>query len=90
MSPRNGVQHNVLHNVLYNNFISVIFLDNFIDGEALILLIEDFKEFSHIIPQSGMRMKLKKLIENVCDQQLQARNFGRLKLYSHCHNAVIA
>ena len=38
------------------------FSDNCIDGAALIALKDDFREFKEIVPQSGMRLKLKGLI----------------------------
>ena len=37
-------------------------LENCIDGPALAMLPQDFEEFSHLIPQSGIRIKLKGLI----------------------------
>ena len=36
--------------------------DNYIDGAALIELKEDFTEFKQMVPQSGLRLKLKGLI----------------------------
>ena len=39
-----------------------LFSDNYIDGAALIGLKEDFTEFKEMVPQSGLRLKLKGLI----------------------------
>ena len=38
------------------------YLENYIDGPALAMLPQDFEEFCHLIPQSGIRIKLKGLI----------------------------
>ena len=43
----------------------LLFIENNIDGAALAVLPEDFIEFSHLVPQSGMRIKLKAAIENL-------------------------
>ena len=40
----------------------MFYLDNDIDGPALAMLPQDFEEFCHLIPQSGIRIKLKSLI----------------------------
>ena len=40
--------------------------DNYIDGAALVTLPDDFQEFQHLVPQSGLRrlrMKLKEIIQ---------------------------
>ena len=39
---------------------------NFIDGDALVMLPNDFEEFCHLVPQSGIRMKLKAVVEKQC------------------------
>ena len=36
-----------------------LFIENDIDGAALAKLPEDFVEFSHLVPRSGLRIKLK-------------------------------
>lgn len=41
---------------------SVLVSDNYIDGAALIGLQEEFTEFKQMVPQSGLRLKLKGLI----------------------------
>ena len=38
------------------------FLDNYIDGSALAALPDDLDEFKLLVPQSGMRIKLKSII----------------------------
>ena len=45
----------------YNNYI---FTENHIDGIALVALPEDFEEFKHLVPSSGLRMRIKALIRN--------------------------
>ena len=40
----------------------VLVSDNYIDGAALIELKEDITEFKQMVPQSGLRLKLKGLI----------------------------
>lgn len=45
---------------VYDLFLLVS--DNYIDGAALIGLQEDFTEFKQMVPQSGLRLKLKGLI----------------------------
>ena len=39
---------------------------NFIDGDALLMLPNDFDEFCHLVPQGGIRMKLKAVVEKYC------------------------
>ena len=36
---------------------------NFIDGHTLVMLPKDFEEFSHLVPQSTIRMRLKALMQ---------------------------
>lgn len=50
----------ILYN--YNYYMYFKLTDNIIDGESLMSLIEDLGEFQMIVPQSGLRMKLKKLL----------------------------
>ena len=40
------------------------FTENHIDGIALVALPEDFEEFKHLIPSTGLRMRIKALIRN--------------------------
>ena len=40
-----------------------VIVANFIDGAALAVLPDDFVEFSHLLPKSGLRIKLKAAIE---------------------------
>ena len=47
------------------SFYSAYIVANFIDGEALAALPDDFTEFSHLVPQSGLRIKLKAAIEKI-------------------------
>ena len=46
----------MLHEFTY----SIFCIENFIDGHALVMLP---KEFNHLVPQSGIRMKRKAMIE---------------------------
>ena len=46
-------------------FYSAYIVANFIDGAALAVLPDDFTEFSHLVPQSGLRIKLKAVIEKL-------------------------
>ena len=48
-----------------------LFIENYIDGAALAVLPEDFLEFSHLVPQSGMRIKLKAAIEKLMHSDYQ-------------------
>lgn len=50
---------------VYIELLFIFLIDNFIDGAALALLPEDFVEFSQLIPQSGLGMKLKKAIDKM-------------------------
>ena len=50
-----------VHRHIYNNYI---FTENHIDGIALVALPEDFEEFKHLVPSSGLRMCIKALIRN--------------------------
>ena len=36
--------------------------DNYVDGSALLALKDDFTEFRLMVPQSGLRLKLKAVI----------------------------
>ena len=45
-------------------YINYIFTENHIDGIALVALPEDFEEFKHLVPSSGLRMRIKALIRN--------------------------
>ena len=47
------------------SFHSAYIVANFIDGAALAVLPDDFTEFSHAVPQSGLRIKLKAAIEKL-------------------------
>ena len=44
------------------HYCVLFFSDNYIDGPALIGLKDDFEEFKEMVPQSGLRIKLKALI----------------------------
>lgn len=48
--------------------------DNYIDGAALIGLQEDFTEFKQMVPQSGLRLKLKGLIGK-CPSMIYVSSF---------------
>lgn len=53
------------HTIRGSKYPSIfLFSDNFIDGESLLTLIDDLDEFKLMVPQSGLRMKLKKLLTN--------------------------
>ena len=41
------------------------FLENDIDGQLLLLMINDISEFSAVIPKSGHRLKLKKFVSQL-------------------------
>ena len=43
----------------------LLFIENDTDGAALAILPEDLVEFSHLVPQSGLRIKLKAAIEKL-------------------------
>ena len=49
--------------VNYN--VYVFLTDNHIDGVALFALPEDFEEFKCVVPQSGLRLRLKTLLRNL-------------------------
>ena len=42
-------------------------LGNYVDGDTLVALPNDFDEFTLLVPQSGLRMKLKCLIRKYQD-----------------------
>ena len=42
-------------------------LENSIDGPLLINLVNDFNEFHFLVKLSGLRMKLKKLVEETLE-----------------------
>ena len=54
-------------------FYSAYNVANFIDGAALAVLPEDFTEFSHLVPQSGLRIKLKAVIERLMTKQFSEK-----------------
>jgi hypothetical protein len=39
---------------------TVIILENYVDGEAILHMAEDFNEFQLMVPQAGLRIRLKK------------------------------
>ena len=47
----------------YNNYYIII--DNYVDGFVLKQLMDDFTEMKSLVPQTGLRIKLKQLIEKV-------------------------
>ena len=47
------------------SFYVLFLLENYIDGATLAILPEDFVEFSHLVPQSGLRIRLKAAIEKL-------------------------
>ena len=47
------------------SYLNLIILDNYIDGESLMSLISDIEEFKYLVPQSGLRMKIKKIVQEV-------------------------
>ena len=47
--------------------IDVIFTENCIDGAALAALPEDIEEFKILVPQSGLRIRLKSVIKKYAD-----------------------
>jgi len=42
----------------------ILSIDNYIDGTALLALQNDFEEFKNLVPQSGLRMRIKSVISN--------------------------
>ena len=40
-------------------------LENYIDGESLLSLMSDIDEFEHLVPQSGLRMRIKRIVLKV-------------------------
>lgn len=53
----------------------VLFSASDLDGETLTLLVDDFNEFSSVIPKAGSRLKLKKLIRENSVVTLDVRTF---------------
>ena len=39
-------------------------LENCVCGEALVSIIDDFKEFTELVPQAGQRIRLKKAVQS--------------------------
>ena len=54
----------LLHAQVCAHVHNYIFTENHIDGIALVALPEDFEEFKHLVPSSGLRMRIKVLIRN--------------------------
>ena len=60
------------------SFCFIYYAENFIDGRALVALPNDFIEFCHVVPQSGLRMRLKDAI-----QLIKEGNFEHLSEVRH-------
>uniref|UniRef100_A0A1X7TSD2 Uncharacterized protein n=1 Tax=Amphimedon queenslandica TaxID=400682 RepID=A0A1X7TSD2_AMPQE len=39
--------------------------ENYIDGQSLLSLVADLDEFQHLVPQSALRMKIKKIVQEL-------------------------
>ena len=61
--------------------MDVFTTDNFIDGAAYLLLPTDFTEFSHLVPQSGLRMKLKAATDKLVETGPYLPNNVSVSLY---------
>ena len=53
-------------------------LENYIDGTALLALPGDFEEFQHLVPQSGLRMRLKAAIDKLCSSSMPTPNLCKV------------
>ena len=40
-------------------------LENYIDGQSLLSLVADLEEFEHLVPQSALRMRVKKIVHEL-------------------------
>ena len=49
--------------VMHDNINFLLATENLVDGETLFMLKSNFDEFKHLVPQSGLRIKIKSLIE---------------------------
>ena len=45
--------------------------ENDIDGDALVMLLKNFEEFHHLVPKSAIRMKIKHIILQHCNESPQ-------------------
>ena len=52
--------------------VSLQFPENDIDGDTLLFLIKDFEEFRHLMPQSGVRIKVKNIVAKFHHQSDQS------------------
>ena len=56
----------MFNNYNYNPYTDVCtccsFVENEIDGDTLLYLVKDFDEFCHLIPQNGIRIKVKSVV----------------------------
>ena len=66
-------------------FVCLIFLsENFVDGSALVRLPnDDINDFKSLIPQTGLRLKLKSLIKNY------SSNDAVFQVYQSSHYSVM-
>ena len=53
--------------------VNTSFLENEIDGEALLMLIQDLEEFSLVVPKAVSRLKLKQLVKEFLSLQTSMR-----------------
>ncbi len=52
-----------LQTIFVKSCTRIYFSENYIDGGALAVVPHDFEEFRLLVPQSGLRIKLKAAIE---------------------------
>ena len=54
-----------LHIITSTKFVNPNDTELFITNHSMLMLLEDFEEFKSLVPQAGLRVKIKDLIQNV-------------------------
>ena len=57
-----------MHQNILDNWLIIMCTENDIDEEALCMLVDNFEEFNHLVPKSGIRMKIKFIIQQLCQR----------------------
>ena len=71
------------------SFYSAYTVANFIDGEAFAALPDDFTEFLHLVPQSGLRIKLKAAIEKLMTSNFEQFSAKVGQYFIHCSVVLV-
>jgi len=55
--------------IIWTMHASFFAIDNYIDGTALVSLQKDFEEIKSLVPQSGLRMRIKAIINSAYESE---------------------